>query len=640
MQFKYPELLWALLLLLIPILVHLFQLRRFKRTPFTNVKFLKKAVSQSRRSNTLKKWLLLLTRMALVAALVLAFAQPFFAERSALKQKELVIYIDDSFSMQAKADGNTLLDNAIQGLIRSPSNDDTFSLFTNEWVFEDVALADIQNDLLGLGYVPNPLNLNEIALKGKSYFEPANDIEKHLIIISDFQGNMGSTPFDATDQIKYHLVQQIPDQKENVSIDSLYISDETSENIEISTVLSSNGKTESTPVSLFNAEKLIAKTAAIFDADGKAVVKFTLPLSEPIDGRLEILDDGLVYDNQFYFNLNKREKIKILVIGDAKSDFLERIFTEDEFEYVSTAPKNLNYASIPSQNIIVLNELVNIPNPMMAGLKSFTENGGNLVVIPSQETDFASYNLLLANYFGTVFQEKVSSGQMITDIAFSHPLYQNVFERKVVNFQFPKVGEYFRIKTNAPTLLAFQDKTPFLAGVDGIFLFTAPLDEDNTNFKNSPLIVPTFYKMGLNSLKMPQLYTLLGRAEKLDIPVKLAKDHILKLKKGAYEFIPQQQSLANKVTLTFDESLDEDGIYGIMENDSLLKKVSFNYGRKESKLDYLNLEQFKNTTKDISIDALFETMEKDSRVNELWKWFIILALLFLLVEMILQKIFK
>ena len=42
MLFKHPELLWALLLLLIPIFIHLFQLRRFKKTPFTNVKILKK----------------------------------------------------------------------------------------------------------------------------------------------------------------------------------------------------------------------------------------------------------------------------------------------------------------------------------------------------------------------------------------------------------------------------------------------------------------------------------------------------------------------------------------------------------------------------------------------------------------------
>ncbi len=41
MQFKNPEILYFLFLLLIPILIHLFHLQKFKKVAFTNVKFLK-----------------------------------------------------------------------------------------------------------------------------------------------------------------------------------------------------------------------------------------------------------------------------------------------------------------------------------------------------------------------------------------------------------------------------------------------------------------------------------------------------------------------------------------------------------------------------------------------------------------------
>ncbi|WKX75713.1 BatA domain-containing protein [Zobellia laminariae] len=150
MQFKYPELFWALFLLLIPIFIHLFQLRRFKKTPFTNVKFLKKVVSESRQSNTLKKWLLLFTRMLLLAAFIFAFAQPFFAEKSALKQKGTVIYLDDSFSMQLKEEGTTLLENAVQELIKKLPKEERFSLFTNTKTFRNTTIQDIQNELLAL----------------------------------------------------------------------------------------------------------------------------------------------------------------------------------------------------------------------------------------------------------------------------------------------------------------------------------------------------------------------------------------------------------------------------------------------------------------------------------------------------------
>ena len=123
MQFKYPELLWALFLLLIPVFIHLFQLRRFVKTPFTNVKLLQKVVAESRKSNTLKKWLLLFTRMGLLAGIVLAFAQPFFAAKTVLKDKETVIYLDDSFSMEAKTENGTLLSDAAQDLIKSLPKD-------------------------------------------------------------------------------------------------------------------------------------------------------------------------------------------------------------------------------------------------------------------------------------------------------------------------------------------------------------------------------------------------------------------------------------------------------------------------------------------------------------------------------------
>ena len=63
MQFKNPELLFAFLLLVIPIIVHLFQLRKFQKTPFTNLKFLKEVTLQTRKSSQLKKWLVLLTRL-------------------------------------------------------------------------------------------------------------------------------------------------------------------------------------------------------------------------------------------------------------------------------------------------------------------------------------------------------------------------------------------------------------------------------------------------------------------------------------------------------------------------------------------------------------------------------------------------
>ena len=640
MQFKYPELFWALFLLLIPIFIHLFQLRRFKKTPFTNVKFLKKVVSESRQSNTLKKWLLLFTRMLLLAAFIFAFAQPFFAEKSALKQKETVIYLDDSFSMQLKEEGTTLLENAVQELIKKLPKEERFSLFTNTKTFRNTTIQDIQNELLALNPGNRQLKLNEIYLKGKTLFSADNATNKNLIILSDFQQLMASSQMDSLQNISSHWVALRGGEVKNVAIDSAYIESETSENLNLLVNLSGSGDIENIPVSLFNGEKLIAKTSASFNDSKNGTASFSIPKNEAFDGKIEISDSGLTYDNLLYFSIGKKEKIKVLAIGDAQNRFLSRIFTKDEFVFTTTELRNLNYSNLVNQHLIILNNLQQIPSSLTTSLKAFSDNGGHLIIIPAADIDLNSYNLLTSNYASTTFLQKVRDEREITNISFSHPLYQNVFEKNVTNFQYPKTSEFYKIKTGAPTVLAFQGNEPFLVGGKSFFLFTTSLSIQNSNFINSPLVVPTFYNMAVGSLKLAPLYSVLGQSVSIDVPTSLAQDDILKLKKGDYEFIPQQQSLSNKVSLSFNESLQEDGSYAVLQNEKPIKNISFNYNRNESNLSYLNVTEQKMASTSTSISTLFESIEKDNSVTELWKWFVILALALLFIEVLIQKYLK
>lgn len=637
MQFKYPELLWALLLLLIPIFIHLFQLRRFKKTPFTNVKALQRVQAESRKSNTLKKWLLLLTRMALLAALIVAFAQPFFASKSALQQKETVIYLDDSFSTQAKFKNTTLFENALQELIQSIPTGETFSLFTNEKVFRAVTIQDIQNELLTLEHGANQLRINEIFLKGNTLFSTDESTEKNLILISDFQQRMASKDIDTTGATKKHLVHLTRPDFINIAIDSLYLGDVDSEKIDLTALLSTNNPVENIPVSLFDGDKLIAKTAAVFNENRQSRVQFTIAGKGRIRGKIEISDTGLPYDNTLYFNIDPKEKIKVMSIGPADDEFLTRIFGSDEFDFKNVDLKNLDYAKIAEQNLILFNELQSVPNSLATSLKSFADEGGSVVIIPSTTSNLTSYNDFLTPLMGTSITQQVGTDRNITKINFAHALYRNVFEKNVTNFQYPKIVVYYRIKTTQQKALSLQDNVPFLVGSKGKYLFTGAINADNSNFKNSPLIVPTLYNMGINSLKLNELYQGIKAGNDIDVPISLAKDEILKVSKPGYEFIPLQRSLANKVTLSFQESSMPDGIYEILNDDKVLKNISFNYPRDESQLNYMDLATIHAQSRQTSLTSLFDVMQKDNAINELWKWFVILALLFLLVEILIQK---
>tara|TARA_R110000796_G_scaffold10070_5_gene33801 strand:+ start:4766 stop:6688 length:1923 start_codon:yes stop_codon:yes gene_type:complete len=640
MLFKHPELLWALLLLLIPIFIHLFQLRRFKKTPFTNVKILKKVVAESRKSNSLKKWLLLITRLLLLTALIIAFAQPFIPGKSALKNNETVIYLDNSLSMQAKMGTATLLENMVQGILKSVPEENVFTLFTNDKIYREVRIGDIKNDLLALPYSKNQLKLKEINLKVKTMFSTTEGTRKDLVLISDFQKSINSPITDSLPGINRHLVKLAPENLVNISIDTVFINSISSDNLDLKSILSTNTELDNTPVSLYNGEKLIAKTSVTFNKNKKGEVIFTIPANELINGEIVISDSGLIYDNHLYFNLAKQDKIKVLSIGDVDNDYLRRIFGEEVFQYSNLSLKLLNYSLLESQNLIILNELNSIPVALQNALQAFKNTGGSLVIIPSGQIDLENYNSFLMGLSNTMLLSSVTEERKISQIAFAHPLYKNVFEKEVTNFQYPSVKSFYTTKSAIPKILSYQSGDPFLVGEDGFYLFTASISKENSNILNSPLIVPTLYNMGMASLKIPKIYEMIGGKTTVDIPVDLTKDRILKVSQKNFEFIPFQQSYTNKTTLTFDDYPEVSGIYDITDEGKVVKHISFNFPRAESQLQYMDLDELKASSKNDNVAALFQNIEKDNSVNELWKWFVILALAFIFIEVLIQKFLK
>ncbi|UWX56173.1 hypothetical protein NYZ99_07835 [Maribacter litopenaei] len=580
-----------------------------------------------------------MARLGIFAGLIFAFAQPFSANENALKSQETVIYLDNSFSMQAKLDNGTQLQNMVQEIIRNVPKNNSFTLMTNDKTFEDVEIEDIQNELIDLSPSTNQLTLDQVLLRSATMF--ANDKEsiKRTVLISDFQEILGPLPIIGQDS-EIYFIKQEPQDLTNVSIDSVYISDSDNEVIELTTLLSSSVNIETHAVSLYNGDRLIAKTSAAFNDGTTADVTFSVPANEPIDGRLVIADMGLPYDNEFYFNVESPKKIKVLAISDIDTGFLRRIYDPEEFDFTATPLSQVNYSGIEDFNLMVLNELEAIPGGLENTIHSFVRNGGSFVVIPAPNSDLVSYNRFASPYFNTKYGQYILQEAAISNISFEHPLYRNVFNNRVTNFQYPGVNSYYNLNSASQKALTFQNGNPFLVGNENSYFFSSALNQENSNFKNSPLIVPTFYNMARNSLKLPKLYQTLGIYEELEIPVSLSKDHILKISKDDYEFIPAQISQPKKVQLTFDENPTEDGIFQIINGEETLGKISFNYDRKESDLRFMDLSQVENDKVFASISDFFEDVQKKNSVNEFWKWFAILALVFVLLESILQRFLK
>ncbi|KOS05173.1 hypothetical protein AM493_03315 [Flavobacterium akiainvivens] len=641
MQFKHPEILYFLFLLVIPVLVHLFQLRRFKKEYFTNVRFLKELSMQTRKSSVIKKWLLLFTRLLLLACLIIAFAQPFFkAPDDDNKGNEMVILLDNSFSMQAKGSRGELLKRAVQDLLENTPESQRFSLITNSGAFWYTDIKSIQKELQNLPYSDIPYKPDFLLNKALA---KSPNIGKDVVLITDAV-NLDSKDVSKFGNRPVYAIKPEAQNIRNIAIDSVCISQTMDNFYEVKVEMSAYGTYEDAiPVALYNGKSLTAKSLVTFDTAKKSSV-FTIPKKD-FHGYVEVIDGSLDYDNTYFFSLSKPQKSTVTAIGDAdKNKFLSRIFTEDEFNYTATPLATLDYNSLQKQDAIILNELKDIPQALITTLKDFYAKGGNICIIPAAEGSLQSLNALLSALGPVSFKPVTDGEKQITKIANNHPLFSTVFEKRVDNFQYPKVKSSYSITGNVLPILSYADQQVFLASFNNklgnVYVFSAPINSKNTNFQNSPLVLVSFYNMAQNSGKTGISAITIGKNESLVLDVQLGKDEVLAVKNDGADFIPMQQLLNNKVKLSFGDYPEKAGNYGIFKSNEKLKDVSFNHARTESNLNLQNTAVLDDFTSVDSVATVFNDIKSERTASELWKWFVIGTLIFLVLELFIQKFVK
>ena len=641
MQFLHPEYFYALPALLIPIFIHLFQLRRFKKHAFTNVALLQKIRFQTRKSSQLKKWLILILRLLAMAFMILAFSQPYFSNQKSIDtHSETVLYLDNSFSMQALGANGPLFKRAVQDVISGIDEGQKISLFMNDISYQSTTLKDIKNKLLNLNYSPNQLSLSNVILKGASLFSNSKSSLKTLLVISDFQKQDQELLADIDTALRVILVPLKPLNTANDYIDRISIEPSLNAiNLLNVTAKTTTKSKDSIAITLFEGDKIIGKS--ILEKSKNYKTSFVIQKKDGFKGRLSIEDSQVYYDDTFYFNIPKKSKISVLAISDnTSSEFLKKIYSKDEFIFKSQDFKALDFSQIKNTNLIVLNGVNDISIALKNSLKDFMTNGGITVLIPGDQGNISSYNQLISTQTIHSLKPIKSQEKSITDLEFDHFILKEVFKSKVTNFQYPSVNSYYPITTLTNKILSFEDQQAFLSQFNSLFLFTASLSFNNSNFKKSPLIVPTLYNIGRYSLVNPPLQYFTETKNSFDIKVDLQKDRILKLSRNKEEFIPLQSNLNSKVRIATEKLPNKPGHYAVIKDNDTITHISYNYNRKESLLAYYNLSDMKGCIINNALPITLKNLNSESNVTRIWKWFIIFALILLAFEMLILKYFK
>ena len=595
---------------------------------------------QTRKSSQIKKWLVLFLRLLAVAAIVIAFAEPFKASTTALNSaKETTLYIDNSFSMQANGPKGPLLNSALQELLTKIPPKATINWFTNTSSKKGASVQEVKKDFLKLGYTQKQLSAKQVLLKADGFFSKDETSDKRLIYISDFQKNEAFPK--VSDRFKVDAVQLTSLLQQNIAIDSAYVVANKTGITQLKVALSAKELSKTTvSVSLYNKDILSSKIAVDFTKQNKQNITFDIDAATGFKGSISLTDTGLSYDNSLYFSINTPAKLKVLSINTANADFLQRLFATQEFEYTTQDANTLNYSLLAQQNCIILNELKNIDTSLSNALKEFSQNGGSVLIIPALDIDITSYNSLLSNLNLGSFERQLVQQKKISNIVFEHPLYSDVFEKRITNFQYPTINSFYTITSKAPTLLGFEDDKPFLLGFKNNYIATAAFNTQNSNFISSTLIVPTLYNIARQSLETPKLYYTIASYVSFGVAAKLTEDEILNIKDSVVNFIPLQKVKANKVIITTNAYPKSAGTFSINKADEFIESVSYNYNRDETSGIYGDVNNWNGVTPHQNITSLFDAILKENTITDFWKWFALLALVFLIAEMLVLKFYK
>ena len=672
MRFLYPAFLFALLSLAIPVLIHLFNFRRYQKVYFSNVQFLKEVQEQQSSRRNLKERLILAARLLALTFLVLAFAKPYIPGQNAInagKQQAVSIFVDNSYSMQTLNREGSLLDEAKQRakeIASAYSLNDSFQLLTQDFEgkHQRFLSRDEFNDAVDAVKIsPQSRSLQQIINRQQGALDMRKAGPRALYVISDFQKNMANgQPVKADTGVNISLVQLKASSLPNVAVDS----------VALLSAIHRPGESEKLVVRLRNyagepAEKIplkllvngAQKALGSYTVNARSVQYDTLVFSGLSSGwqRAEIAlqDNPVTFDNQFYFSFNVRQQMPVLLVDDGTPNaYLKAVFAADPFFGAKRVPAgNVDYASLSTYPLIVLSDINAISAGMAQQLKTYVNKGGTLLVFPGADADLASYQSLLSSVNAAYPQKLITGDTKVAAINLQNPVFKNIFENFPQNPDLPAIKKYYQLSGagGAENLMALPGRQPFWDGYNSgkgkVYVAAVALNEDFSNLPRHALFVPVMFRIALLSGHDQPLFYTLGRDESIEVPpVQTNEKQLLKLTKPGQSIIPEVKQQEGSTLLYMADQLQQTGVYDLKMQDSTVAVLAFNDNRSESDLSYFsNAELVKLVPQAAPVldggkGSLKNAVTETNFGLQLWKLCIILALIFMAAEIMLIRYFK
>ena len=556
MTFLSPSILWGMLAITIPIIIHLISLRHTRDTEFSTLRFIKSLKHETIRRLRIKQWLLVLLRTIAILCLILMFSRPLMTGTLTSKlggyiESRAVIIVDNSASMAVHTGDGTLLDRAkssLPAILKGLEGETTVELYqTNppRKLFsgsheEGRSIMTGVKGIVQTNMTDNLWTMIDSVLQMVEASEP----NRECFIISDFQSAPSFTidSLNPNSDWKYYCILQ-PKVENNISISEVSVLSQIklpNHLVKLNTRVGNGGVTDkrNIPVELYLNDERVGQIVSQFEPSKFKDFMFQVYPGKTgiINGKIVIPDDDFPMDNFRNFDLVIPNQIAVKVIGQSMEELflldlaLSAITGETELLLIDRdLSDDVERLFLSDIDILLLHNPTNLSNSAIEDLQRFLMNGGGLIWFVGNDlnqTDPVAWPSLLKlpeliktrhldgeSFFSTLIVDENHS--LFTDLNINN-----------MNEELPQVFGYneVRLQMNHTPLIKLNNGHPLLIeskafGSSG-FVFTSPLNLGWNDLSVKGLLVPLLHRMLI----------LLGTKEFNVQPLLVGQDKIIDIK--------------------------------------------------------------------------------------------------------------
>lgn len=673
MSFTNPLMLIGLAAILVPIIIHLFNFRRYKTIYFSNVQMLEDIQKKTKRASQVQQLIVLMLRVFGIACLVLACAQPFLRSggKNTKKGNVVSIFLDNSYSMESESqNGSRLYDavDAAKGIVQAFDFSDEFVLTTQDFTGEESHILNKDQMLEMLDRITvsaNSHTFNEIRAF-ENHTLHASDKENVIrYYMSDFQKNNFDLSVLRSDSSAHvGLIPTPAERPSNVGVDSCWFLSpvfKLDNTVTLVARIHNYGREEvqKVPVKLHVNDKQKAVAAIDIAAGSFTDCHLTYRIDESGTncGKVSIEDAPITFDNELYFTYNVSDNSTVSVIYEKTPNrFLTALYGKDSvFTFQEMNYQQINYTALRESDVVALCEVPTISSGLADELTKFVKAGGSLLVFPAAKTDNTLNNLLQslnAGHYGNLVKSALKCKMLNTESLY----FKGALESQDARIDMPQTLQHYTIsggENGSELIMALEDNSPLLiayASGNGkvILSAVAPDDEWGNAHRHALFFVP-LHNIGIMNAVQQKLYNTIGtdQTQRMSLPNDRSDEAVvLRARKGNEEFIPEQRRMGNETALFFHNQAHFNDWYDLMRGNQALGTLAFNLSRRESELDCYNESELKKMANELgeqisvtSADTKNIAKSISDRLNgkALWPWFLLLALLCFLAEIALLR---